>query len=708
MRNLLLRQLFFVALLLFLLGVSQTPGNAQRTLLSKSPPTITLHFDENLELNGGYTLSVVARNNNQTAISDYRVHLYLTPGLSLGTTHYPHEHYEPQWTQSLSLSAQETRNWLLPVATAKETSGWEGVALIHEEEKVSWLAVSVSSANQPLSTAAPAGNYEMPTPPQVTCAAPSEPLSTIGSAALTALNNYYGTNMRYFSEHTVCNQFPSNWIYDVPNVIVETTPLTADARHFYEVTAELLHKTKYVFTFSTLHFTTHEQAGNKNLVRTYLAPALLHLHQNTSATGPFPLIRILYADKDDGGGFDSEEEVFDDLTYLLNNEEPDKSKWRVSIAVATIGDIDLLITSPWNHSKVAVRDYREAIVGGMNWELSYLQPETIDPNQSPISHPRYDLSIHVEGDAARAAGVFLDRLWRRNIDPLFPYLSNDCRTSWQSPFFSWNDCPLESVPSYAPNNKIPDYTLPGSSHVFGLGRGHKEWLPIGDTDTSADVAVIAAFNRAEKSLFISQHRLTSTVVSVDFATDIKEAIIDATLRNVHVKIALSHPWGSVVADDPLASVYNSLIDSLYDEAIVAYAGEPDAQTLIDAALCRLQLGKFHLDYYSHPKTNQHLYLNHSKFFAVDEKAFYVGSQNLYPSGIGSSLTDFVVDLNEYGYLVDDAARTAEILAEYWEPVWIQTGQQANLHQPKYLSDGYFCSNGAVVEAEKMFLPLVRR
>jgi hypothetical protein len=213
----------------------------------------------------------------------------------------------------------------------------------------------------------------------------------------------------YFSEHTQCNEVEGDWILDVPNVIVESDPAEADAKAFYTQTADLIRDTRYTFTLSTLAFDTHDERGEENLVQFYLAPAVLELHNSVANDGTHPLLRFLYADNDPG--HDSEAEVFADLTARLVEVEPDSTKWRVSIAVATIGDIDYEQgqLSPWNHSKVAVQDYRQAIVGGMNWGLNYLS--LFPPIDGRITHPLYDLSLQLEGEAAKAAGVYLDRVF---------------------------------------------------------------------------------------------------------------------------------------------------------------------------------------------------------------------------------------------------------------------------------------------------------
>jgi len=50
--------------------------------------------------------------------------------------------------------------------------------------------------------------------------------------------------------------------------------------------------------------------------------------------------------------------------------------------------------------------------------------------------------------------------------------------------------------------------------------------------------------------------------------------------------------------------------------------------------------------------------NHAKFFIVDDKAYYLGSQNMY-----------IANLGEWGVIVDSEERTQKILEDYWNPMW---------------------------------------
>ena len=48
------------------------------------------------------------------------------------------------------------------------------------------------------------------------------------------------------------------------------------------------------------------------------------------------------------------------------------------------------------------------------------------------------------------------------------------------------------------------------------------------------------------------------------------------------------------------------------------------------------------------------FANHAKLWMVDDRVFYVGSDNFYP-----------VNLQEFGYIVDDQKAAAELLDAYW-------------------------------------------
>merc|ERR1711871_1163697 len=56
---------------------------------------------------------------------------------------------------------------------------------------------------------------------------------------------------------------------------------------------------------------------------------------------------------------------------------------------------------------------------------------------------------------------------------------------------------------------------------------------------------------------------------------------------------------------------------------------------------------------------------HTKFWIVDESAFYIGSQNLYPN-----------NLAEYGLIIDEADVANEAENILWKPLWAASAKYA--------------------------------
>jgi phosphatidylserine/phosphatidylglycerophosphate/cardiolipin synthase-like enzyme len=52
------------------------------------------------------------------------------------------------------------------------------------------------------------------------------------------------------------------------------------------------------------------------------------------------------------------------------------------------------------------------------------------------------------------------------------------------------------------------------------------------------------------------------------------------------------------------------------------------------------------------------YALHSKIIMIDERAFYLGSQNIYTA-----------NLQEFGYVVDDAQTAKALLDQYYAKLW---------------------------------------
>jgi hypothetical protein len=79
--------------------------------------------------------------------------------------------------------------------------------------------------------------------------------------------------------------------------------------------------------------------------------------------------------------------------------------------------------------------------------------------------------------------------------------------------------------------------------------------------------------------------------------------------------------------------------------------------------------------------------NHAKFFIVDDKSYYIGSQNLYTA-----------DLSEWGIIVDDEEQTKKVLAEYWDLLWRAS---YNKDSPSYSVEDIMSRVGVKVDKAKL-------
>ena len=435
------------------------------------------------------------------------------------------------------------------------------------------------------------------------------PLSPLGEQARVTLEDLYELGVNSYSWYSWCNSlpggenpFPRGWLLSNPDVRFAPSPHYSD--EYYRGIADELRRTTRSFYLSSLDF-------DLPLVRAYLAPALRDLNDTFDGVPEryWPVVRVLTSDH-------KLQRLYKALVSRMGRQR------RVRVAAAKIGfkPID------HNHTKMAIRDGRFAIVGGQNWETQYLT----DP-------PLYDLSMRLEGDAARLAADMFGQVWERAAR-----IGGD--SCWPR-----DDNPCSSAPSE--DGLLP----PGayeSRNVFALGRGPR-WND--SLDLSADNVVAGAFRGAQRTVHISQHKMNFFGAFSDF---VLEPLFEAMIANgIEVKILLSlphepppDPWG-------VSTQAHYLETTLYAQGRAAGLS-PDE---LDELVCRLEVAQFRpvdleleIDY----KT-------HNKFWMVDDTSFYIGSQNLYPSAIGV----YNSNLNEFGFLVDDAAYAQEVHDKFWSVVW---------------------------------------
>ena len=171
-------------------------------------------------------------------------------------------------------------------------------------------------------------------------------------------------------------------------------------------------------------------------------------------------------------------------------------------------------------------------------------------------------------------------------------------------------------------------------------------------------ALRALIGSAHHSIFISQQDLMSCLPKPAVATEARfdERVIAAlghkVAQRVPIKIVISGgSSGGYSNGIPIGELATVLTDMVAAQQRLSYGA---ARRLV----CRdVGLGYLH----SAPALSWpdgHRFANHAKLVEVDDQAFYIGSENLYPAR-----------LQELGLIVESAAATATLNTEYLDPLW---------------------------------------
>jgi phosphatidylserine/phosphatidylglycerophosphate/cardiolipin synthase-like enzyme len=337
---------------------------------------------------------------------------------------------------------------------------------------------------------------------------------------------------------------------------------------------------------------------------------------------------------------------------------------RISVAaMRSCTSFDECDSFSWNHSKIIAVDGREALMGGHNlWSKDYL-----------IGDPVHDLSMRVSGPAAASASGFVDTLWQY----VCSNLTQDKAVSLSS-FATDQSLPQGSCPPLVKTKK--PVAVKGGVPIMAVGR-----LGAGITKDFAnhsDLARDLMLGAARHSIRIVQQDLGFTFARSDtlFPESNLERLVGFLMRGQgDVYIVLSNEaatgnsgssYNNGVPLQALARHLRQMVQGRLE------AKDPQLRYEIrkgpdpaNAILCdHLHLAAFRFG--PDDKWPDHAPLAaHMKLWMIDDRAFYIGSDNMYP-----------VNLQEYGYIVDDTKAAGELLDAYWKPLW-QWSQKAAVSGP---------------------------
>lgn len=312
----------------------------------------------------------------------------------------------------------------------------------------------------------------------------------------------------------------------------------------------------------------------------------------------------------------------------------------------------------WNHSKIVAVDGATALVGGHNlWTKHYLDGE-----------PVHDLSVRVRGRAARDGHRFADVQWR------WTCANRTWITRWTGSVnaFTWS---RGAVSDRCPGDIVLPAPVVGTGDVAVISVGRLARIDRENDANQADLALVAMLEAAESSIRISQQDLGPVQVPVlglpisSWDEEVLDALGAAVVRGVDVHVVVSSPEARVGGLGPSQAPYANgwSLDEVADKIAARVAAQPGAPRgpALDALVCQhLAVApiRFSAD---DAFASGGVPGNHAKLVLVDEVAFHVGSQNLYPAG-----------LTELGYIVDDAAAAAALDRAYWQPLWRQSSRLA--------------------------------
>jgi phosphatidylserine/phosphatidylglycerophosphate/cardiolipin synthase-like enzyme len=339
--------------------------------------------------------------------------------------------------------------------------------------------------------------------------------------------------------------------------------------------------------------------------------------------------------------------------------------------------------STWNHAKIVAADGVRAVVGGHNqWGVDYLGVG-----------PAHDVSMRVTGSAVRHAHDFANSMWA------YGQWRKDNLKRWT---YDWATSSRDDMTGYAPEggtgpSKVQAGALPapgmykaaydsfpaigsgGSVPILAVGRASKtatqSLLPTLESYKLAfkepsDEAIVKLVSLAQRTVRMSlqSFRLYEGLVA-GWNVGLLQAISDAMKRGVEFYVVIANP-GAPSNDQYVLVSFTAPYDGgdptdVNGKLVKTVA----ARQKISVADAKAQVAqRFHIAQFRYSADPTYPVTanwpagepigNHAKTVMVDDAAFIIGSQNMY-----------TCNLNEFGYMVEDATAAQYYLDNYWTPLW---------------------------------------
>lgn len=305
----------------------------------------------------------------------------------------------------------------------------------------------------------------------------------------------------------------------------------------------------------------------------------------------------------------------------------------------------------WNHAKIIVADQNTVLEGGHNpWDEDYL-------SDTPI----FDLSMEMSGPVGNGVSRYISQLWDK-ADLLAIY---DFRRDKEYPANDPHG--LKHLLKFEHRNDLIrvsnlEAKTKGTVPVIGLGRLGYNAIQSNKSINAADEGIRLLIRAAQNTLYFAQQDIYkgAKIIPLVFPSFAMQDMYDAILRGVKISIVKSDQ-DSVVGYGMVSPIktYKALMTSFIQKAQNVGWIAPNSQKIEDYMCEHLELlpWRFNDKESAWPGEGGKIGA-HSKLIIADESAFYIGSQNLYPS-----------NLEEFGVIVSDSLLTKNLMDEYWNPLF---------------------------------------
>lgn len=489
----------------------------------------------------------------------------------------------------------------------------------------------------------------------------------------TILNELRRCNKMYEGvtyDYTTQNQIaPGSFLEAVPNK--ESSLLQAICKQF---------KDHVELQPNTPHYIDILQLGNRRKNDAFQLKMIDSICEIANSARSKVIIRYLEGNPNDGNN-DQNYNFFEELKNRFRKSNSNVFFYAANLDYSWTD----LANNPgsWNHAKIFAIDGVVSIVGGQNYWDDYLG-----------SHNKnlYDLSYLTYGRATNSAHQYADFLWKYIANP-----GGDKATSHKSWHMGANSSSNELPPQYNAKD-YPQYNLRSHLPILAVGNlglwDNQSKIVAAEALTATHIKVKNTYPSLEKAVNIALsypfhlwYYDTPKAMQASIAS--RNLALRMVAKNGRIRIIQQKIANTDISKDHkiLGNDYviwpGELLDTLtrtiieknaYVDIIVShhnsnyyggYSDDMGGKALRGVLIDRLAL-KLNSVEKAEALANRYLKIkqmpynryNHSKVWIVDDKLFYIGSDNVYPGF-----------LQEYGYITGDIDSCQKFIATYWNKMW---------------------------------------